>query len=269
MINYYEILEVDQDSSLREIKKSFRRKAKQIHPDLQNKDKRASEEQMKILLRAYKVLIDPVKREEYDRFLGRYQRQRQYHFDYREFLKKRKDDLHSQAKLIFYDLLNFRREEAIELFLELDEQGVRLENYLSRDDYMDCAFLLAEAFTDRGEYIRAYTLYKKLYIYELEKPYFHHFIEEVIDRLRDLVCFKMVNLVPNDLLLEYLRDLIAFNFSNKDTAFFYKKMAEIYSNLGENDAASYYLREGLKLNKKLSGVKKLMDKIGFKESSSF
>ncbi len=267
MVNYYEILEVDQNSPSSEIKRSFRKKAKQIHPDLQESNKASSEERMKVLLRAYKVLIDPVKREEYDRFLRRYQSQ--YRFDYREFLQRRKDDLRSQSKLIFYDLLNRRSDNAIELFLELEDKGIDIENYLSRDDYMDCIFLLAEAFIDRGDYIRGYELYRKLYICELEKPYFHHFIEEVIDRLRDVVCFKMVNCVSAEQLLHYLHELVSFNFSNKDTAFFYKKIAEIYSSLGKNDAALYYLQKGLELNRKLSGVKKLKDKIGFSESSTF
>ena len=57
---------------------------------------------------------------------------------------------------------------------------------------MDCAFLLAEVFEARLRYNEAYELYLKLYYYECDKPYFHHFIDEVIDRLRTLLCFKML-----------------------------------------------------------------------------
>ena len=34
MINYYEILGIAQDSTAQEIKKSFRKRAKEIHPDV-------------------------------------------------------------------------------------------------------------------------------------------------------------------------------------------------------------------------------------------
>ncbi len=261
MYNYYEILSITPHSSIQEIKRSFRRKAKEIHPDLHADAKKRSEEKMKLLLTAYKVLINPEKRKQYDRvYKNVYSR---CAFDYREYLKRKKDDYYSQAKLVFYDLLKFRREDAINLYNSLFREGFELENYLSRADYMDCAFLLAESFADRGEYVTAYELYKKIYLYELKEPYFHHFIDEVIDRLREIVCFKMIGAIETDCIINYLHDLIEFNFSNKDTAFFYKKIAEVYSDAGNNEIAVIYLEKGLNLNHKLSGVKKLKEKIGY------
>ncbi|MCD6121891.1 MAG: J domain-containing protein [Spirochaetales bacterium] len=262
MRNYYEILNINPKSSIQEIKRSFRKKAKEIHPDLSKEDQRKSEEQMKLLLKAYKILTNPDRREQYDKLYRRvYSR---YSFSYREYLKKKKDDFYSQAKLIFYDLLNLRKDDAISLYENLcRETDFKLEKYLSRADFMDCTFLLAEGYTERGDYQKAYSYYKKIYLYELEKPYFHHFIDEIIDRMRDLVCFKMVGVFNGETLLAYLDDLIRFNFSNKDTAFFYKKVAEVYSSLGNNNQALIYLEKGLNLNRKLSGVKKLKEKISY------
>lgn len=62
----YEILGVTKDASDSEIKKAFRRRARELHPDV-NKAADA-EDQFKELNEAYDVLSDPNKRAQYDRF---------------------------------------------------------------------------------------------------------------------------------------------------------------------------------------------------------
>lgn len=62
----YEVLGVSRDANEDEIKKAFRRRARELHPDV-NKAPNA-EEQFKELNEAYDVLSDPQKRAQYDRF---------------------------------------------------------------------------------------------------------------------------------------------------------------------------------------------------------
>ncbi len=62
----YEVLGVSHDASESEIKKAFRHKARELHPDV-NKAENA-EEQFKELNEAYDVLSDANKRAQYDRF---------------------------------------------------------------------------------------------------------------------------------------------------------------------------------------------------------
>ncbi|NES95876.1 MAG: J domain-containing protein [Desertifilum sp. SIO1I2] len=65
--NYYQILGVSRDASLDEIKKVYRRLARQFHPDLNPGDKSA-EEKFKEIGEAYDVLSDPSRRAQYDQF---------------------------------------------------------------------------------------------------------------------------------------------------------------------------------------------------------
>ncbi len=65
--NYYEILGVPRDATVEEIKKVYRRLARQYHPDL-NPGNKDAEEKFKDVGEAYEVLSDVSKRAQYDQF---------------------------------------------------------------------------------------------------------------------------------------------------------------------------------------------------------
>ena len=64
--DYYEVLGVSKTASEEEIKRAFRKLAKQYHPDV-NKEEGA-EEKFKEIGEAYAILSDPEKRRQYDQF---------------------------------------------------------------------------------------------------------------------------------------------------------------------------------------------------------
>ena len=65
--DYYEILGVSKSASANEIKKAYRKKAIQFHPDKNPGDTKA-EQEFKKAAEAYEILSDQQKREQYDRF---------------------------------------------------------------------------------------------------------------------------------------------------------------------------------------------------------
>ena len=65
--DYYEILEVSREVTNVELKKAYRKKALEYHPD-RNPDSPEAEEKFKMCAEAYAVLSDPQKRQMYDRF---------------------------------------------------------------------------------------------------------------------------------------------------------------------------------------------------------
>ena len=74
--DYYKVLGVAKTATQDEIKKVFRKLAKQHHPDKNPGDKKA-EETFKEMSEAYEVLSDPEKRKKYDQLGANYQNYKQ------------------------------------------------------------------------------------------------------------------------------------------------------------------------------------------------
>src|SRR6478736_4440979 len=63
--DYYGVLGVTRDATEADLKKAFRKLARQYHPDVA-KDKKTAEAKFKEINEAYEVLSDPQKRKRYD-----------------------------------------------------------------------------------------------------------------------------------------------------------------------------------------------------------
>ncbi len=65
--DYYEVLEISKNATPEEIKKAYRKKAIQFHPD-KNPDNKEAEDKFKEAAEAYEVLSNPEKKQRYDQF---------------------------------------------------------------------------------------------------------------------------------------------------------------------------------------------------------
>ncbi|MCL2381164.1 MAG: J domain-containing protein [Treponema sp.] len=207
MTNYYEILTVGQNASTQEIKKAFRERAKRLHPDVAGE---SGEQEMRKLLAAYETLSNRDRRFEYDRaysrFIGKYR------FDYRSFLMERADDLESQSKLIFFELLHLEEETALAIWQKHGGLEFPMEKYLDREDWMDCAYILAEELAKRRRFYEAFVLLVSLVREERRLPYFKHFTQEVEGLLKELVRLHLRQAVDGETYVECLEALLDLGF---------------------------------------------------------
>jgi curved DNA-binding protein CbpA len=253
--DYYETLHVSPDALPEEIKKAFRLRAKEIHPDT-NRDTPETLAAMRELLGAYETLINPELREEYD--LRYRQAFPEGGFDYREFLEEQLSDPDSAGKLIFFDLLHAHEREAIDLYDSLvHEKGFDLSRHLDREDFMDCAFLIAEEYESRENFVGAFNLLKILIEFEMERPYFKHFFREVLDRMRHLLLNKMNRRVTLESHIDFVLQIARLPLDKRDRSGYMKKLSELYLNAHDIKRARFFLQEARSLNPKIPGLASL------------
>jgi len=256
-MNFYTVLGLSTEANAAEVKQAFRRRVKELHPDLQLGRSESDRPPFSIhqVIEAYEVLSDQFRREEYDRV--RHTAPRVSTFNYREWLQNRPDD-ESKAKLVFYDVLRERGAEAVELYLELTRQRtIDLEQLLGREDFMDCAFMLALEFERQEDEIQAIALYRRIAELEGQKPFFRHFFIEVEERLLALLVTKTLDLPPADLVL-LLEEVAHLPFRSAAQGLFYAKQAEVYWEAGERWAARQSLSKAAKLSPRDKSVARLL-----------
>ncbi|MEA1928997.1 MAG: DnaJ domain-containing protein [Candidatus Auribacterota bacterium] len=261
--NYYRILNVGPYASSKAIRSSFRRLAKKYHPDTSKLDPASAAIRMRMLIEAYRILMDSEKRAAYNlRFKPR--KIDQIH-SYRESLEKRKSDPYSRGLLIFYDLLNGSPATAIfnyEQLLKETPRGGDLLSLLGFADYLDCVFLLAESFQRMKRYEEAVRHYEAVFKEDRKWNYFRNFRPEIKQRIRDIYCRHLARSADPNKAIGYYRILLNnYTFPKKEQAFFYKKIAECYYALGEMKKSKENLSIALNLQPKLTGTKKIIQNL--------
>lgn len=264
MVNYYNILEVHQEVSIEEIKCSFRTLIKKYHPDIHGSNKLWAESKTKIIIQAYKTLSDTTSREQYDR---KYRHILQTNGRPRPAKKadttESTDNIQARVRIIFVGLLNGHTRNAIENYENLLKDCVDIDLFLhlNNRDFIDCKFLLAEAYEKLEKYDIAIDLYE--FILEKGKGLTHrrHLIYEIKERIRNIYCRNLARYAAPEKALGYYEKVLKLDLYKNENAFIYKKIAECYLELEKYEKALHHLNIALSLKPNLQGANKLKAKL--------
>lgn len=257
--DYYTILNISPSASIAEIKRAFRKKAKELHPDIPHNvrytgGKKSNEQALLQLIRAYEALLDAKRRAEFDFFYNKAAKKTES-FDYRTWLKEQ-TDTESKAMLIFFDLFHNAEDEAVEEFLRIRvvQPSFSLRRFFNRGDFMDCGFVLAEELSFRNHYYEAFVLLEQIIREEQKQAYFRHFFPEVLILARKLIREKLIYMLADDLILDCCEAALDFGLSKADNAEILKKMAEIYYRMGDFTTGDGCAAASVRMNPRIRGI---------------
>ncbi|MDP6111659.1 MAG: DnaJ domain-containing protein [Planctomycetota bacterium] len=259
-VDYYRILEIQWTATADEIRRSYRRLAKKYHPDLHPAKQEWAQSQFRVVSEAYNTLSDPRMRDEYD-------------VRYRLFVRPRSrnrapnwpwpDELTKIGKAILDQLVQKNNPEGIRLYEALKSKSELVDPLarLNTRDYLDCKFLLGEAYESVGDLAKAIDFYEAVYEEECEEPRARCYFEVIIERLGEsyLKCLSKAH--DLDSARENYYKALQLETTNGGRAQLHKKMAEVLVKFGDVESAVDFLRQAFEANPKLKGVKKLYEKL--------
>ena len=251
MIDCYKVLGVRKEATAAEIKRAYRKKAKLLHPDITQS---AESKDFRELVAAYEISSDLRQREIFDdAYTGSYRaaRSAKVNFDYRAWLLER-EDYESRAKLIFFDLMHGREDEAVAEFkrMSTEHADFSLKYWFSREDFMDFGYILAEELTLRGEFYDAFNLLEQIIKMEYSYNYFKIFFPEVLSFTLGILKRNIEGKLCGELALDVWERALDLGFSPSDDVFFLSKMAAVYREIGDVRTCNACMEEIARISKK-------------------
>lgn len=264
VVNYYDILEVHQEVSTEEIKRSFRTLIKKYHPDIHRSNKLWAESKTRVIIQAYKTLSNSSTRKQYDSLYSRnLYNSRTYSHRKKGNTQAEDEGIRTQVRLVFDDLLNGYIQNAINNYERLLKEHPHTEFllHLKHRDYIDCKFLLAEAYEKLGQYEVAIEFYE--FIYEKGNDTLHrsHLVTEIKERIRNIYCRKLTRTASPEKALGYYEKVLKLKLNKNENAFIYKKMAACYLKLKDYENALVSLQTALSLKPNIQGLNKIRTKL--------
>lgn len=250
MIDCYKILGIRPNASFAEIKKAYREKVKNLHPDVSGSSK--TKEAFDLVVQAYRVLSDARQRSIFDEsFFTKIKRQNSSvkSFNYYDWLSERQDE-ESRAKFIIYTLMHQKEDEAVAEFkrMQMNHADFSLKKWFTREDFMDYGYILSEELVIRGEYYDAMILLEQIIKLEYSYHYFYIFFPEVLSFTLNILKKNIDGVISDELALDVYERALDLGFGKKEDAFFLRKMSEEYKRLGDLSTSKICLAEAEKLS---------------------
>jgi tetratricopeptide (TPR) repeat protein len=251
MNDYYRILGVSETASQSEIKRAYRKKAKELHPDLSAKNSA----EFRAVVTAYKTLSDHRSRLLFDAQYAFARRRARPAgskvFDYRTWLVERYDE-QSRSRLIVFDLLHELEEDAVDEYKKLIAENplFTLARYFTREESMDYGFILAEELVNYEDYYAACVLLEKILLLEKTFSFFKVFSEEVKDFARTVFIDMLEGSVSDEYAIDLWKRALELALGDKADEELLCKIADAYTRLGDDVTAHLCAEEAVRLQQR-------------------
>jgi curved DNA-binding protein CbpA len=269
--DYYDILDVSRTAGADEIRRSFRRKAKECHPDHNGHRTEWAQARTRLVIEAYHVLRDVERRLEYDMMLAQDPETARKKFWAKwEHARRNDESVAGKMRLMLHYLLTERGGEAVEIYRELRANNGKtdLKGHLSDRDHFDCLFLLAEELERMGDVVGAAEQYAEMYRTLRTKPVRAYLHMEVRNRLYCLLTRGLPRKMGKKNSARYYIDALKMRLSKAEQAFVHKKLAECHLARGERELAAEHLRTAFGLKPGLKGTKKIVEQLQARGSNA-
>lgn len=257
MQDLYKTLGVRRGATASEIRSAFRKKAKKLHPDATGRSDTSNIEAFHALVYAYNVLMDKRAMSVFgkadstaNRTYSGEESRNEEPFDYHKWLIARADD-ESMAKLVFWDLMHGRENDAVDEYCRLttERSTFSIKHWFTREDFMDIGYILAEELDLRRRHYEAFALLAEIIKLEKERSYFRFFFPEVLDFALRILTHDIEADGNDELSLDAYEKALELQFGTEEDVYFLGRMAAIYNKIGDARTASLCLDAAARLAK--------------------
>ncbi|MEM7277193.1 MAG: DnaJ domain-containing protein [Pseudomonadota bacterium] len=256
--DYYEILAVDPEAPTADIRKAFRGRLLELHPDKVAEPSDA--DVLGSVIEAFEILGNPELRRDYDRH--RLWRSSDASTDDLPRPKTphvtESDRPVDQARAILFLLLRERGGEALQRLRALEEEPLKfLSKHLEHEELVDVSFLLGEVYEKQRQPVIALQWYQIVLLRERHRRQPRPCHAEAVTRVKRLLLQQAAPPQEPRVALQYLRRAEALGMTRSERAEILRRRAQCYLLLEMRVTAGESLREALRLQPQIKGASKL------------